>query len=310
VRSADWFAEQFGLPGPATLEGPVDRGLQGQVWRLTCGGRAYAVKEALAPIDPAQVRAAYALQRRAEATGVLAPRQLLTADGEPAAYVDGETLRVFDWLELAAPDRDLDPVALGRCLAALHRAGGATRAPVDPWFTEPVGRDHWRELLAELVLAGAPFVEPLTEALPELLAGEAVMEPPRDVLVCHRDLWADNVRAGEQNRPVVIDWDNCGPASAAGELAMVLAEFGTSVSRAADLHAAYREAGGPARLTGIGDFTMPLAVLHHLVELAARQWLAASGDQARGRAAVRVTEFTDDPFHLADARRLLAAVGA
>jgi hypothetical protein len=91
---------------------------------------------------------------------------------------------------------------------------------------------------------------------------------------------------------------------------MVLAEFGTSVSRAADLHAAYREAGGPARLTGIGDFTMPLAVLHHLVELAARQWLAASGDQARGRAAVRVTEFTDDPFHLADARRLLAAVGA
>jgi thiamine kinase-like enzyme len=182
--------------------------------------------------------------------------------------------------------------------------------PVDPWYREPVGAERWDQLVADLRRAGAPFAGRLAALRDELIALESWLEPPQELRVCHRDLWADNVRAGEQNRPVVIDWDNCGPASAAGELAMVLAEFGTSVSRAADLHAAYREAGGPARLTGIGDFTMPLAVLHHLVELAARQWLAASGDQARGRAAVRVTEFTDDPFHLADARRLLAAVGA
>ena len=67
--------------------------------------------------------------------------------------------------------------------------------------------------------------------------------------------------------PVVIDWDNCGPAPMAGELAMVLVEFGTTPARARDLHAAYVDAGGPARLTGRGDFTMPVAVLHHLVEI-------------------------------------------
>ena len=65
VKSADWLAERFGL-GVASLEGPVDRGFQGQVWRLTCGARAYAVKEALVPLDHDQVVAAYALQQRAE----------------------------------------------------------------------------------------------------------------------------------------------------------------------------------------------------------------------------------------------------
>ena len=122
VKSAEWLAERFGLAGPASLEGPVDRGFQGQVWRLTCGARTYAVKEALVPLDHDQVVAAYALQQRAEAAGVVAPRQLLTVTGDPAVYVDGETLRVFDWLELAPPDRDLDPTALGRLLArAAHR---------------------------------------------------------------------------------------------------------------------------------------------------------------------------------------------
>ena len=58
MRSADWLADRFALPRPVTLEGPVDRGLQGRVWRLTCADRAYAVKEALAPIDPAHGRTA------------------------------------------------------------------------------------------------------------------------------------------------------------------------------------------------------------------------------------------------------------
>ena len=69
------------------------------------------------------------------------------------------------------------------------------------------------------------------------------------------------------------------------------------------------DAGGPARISGPGDFTMPIAVLHHhLSSSGARQWLAASGDVARRRAAGRVTEFTDDPLLLADIDRLLAAI--
>ena len=308
MKSAEWFAERFGLGGPATLAGPVDRGFQGQVWRLTCGTRAYAVKEALVPLDRAQVMAAYALQRRAEAKGVVAPRQLLTVAGEPAVYVDGETLRVFDWMELAPPDRSMDPAGLGRLLAALHVAGGPTTAEVDPWFVDPVGRDRWVELVAELRLAGAPFSAVLADLVDELSATEAILEPPRDLIVCHRDLWADNLRSGADGSPVVIDWDNCGPAPMAGELAMVLVEFGTTPKRARDLHAAYVEAGGPARVTRRSDFGMPVAVLHHLVELGARQWLAASGDLARRRAADRVTEFTDGPLLLADIDLVLDAV--
>jgi hypothetical protein len=107
---------------------------------------------------------------------------------------------------------------------------------------------------------------------------------------------------------VVIDWDNCGPASAPGELAMELAEFGSTAERAHDIYAAYVAAGGPARITGVGDFTMPIAVLHHLVELGARQWLAAAGEVARHRAAERVREFTDDPLGPEQVRGLLAAV--
>ena len=134
------------------------------------------------------------------------------------------------------------------------------------------------------------------------------MEEPRDLIMCHRDLWADNLRADADGTPVVIDWDNCGPAPMAGELAMVLVEFGSTPDRARDLYAAYVDAGGPARITGPSDFTMPIAVLHHIVEIGARQWLAASGDLARRRAAGRVTEFTDDPLLLADVERLLDAI--
>ena len=308
MRSAEWFAAEFGLDGPADLVGPVDRGFQGQVWRLTCGARTYAVKEALAPLDRDQVVAAYALQQRAEAAGVVAPRQLLTVAGEPAVHVDGETLRVFDWVELAPPDRALEPTALGGLLARLHLAGGPTAEAVDPWFVDPVGRDRWVELVTELRLAEAPFAAGLGALVDDLAASESVLQAPRDVIVCHRDLWADNLRVGADGSPVVIDWDNCGPAPMAGELAMVLVEFGTTPSRARDLHTAYVDAGGPARITGPCDLGRPIAVLHHLVEIGARQWLAASGDVARRRAADRVTEFTDDPLLLADVERLLAAI--
>lgn len=306
--TAGWLADQFGLSQPARLEGPVDRGYQGQVWRLVSAGGRYAVKQADVPLDHDQIAAAYHLQGRAMAHGVRAPRQLLTRSGELSASDDGETVRVFEWVELAAPDRGLDAASVGRMLAALHQAGGPATRGVDPWFVEPVTRDRWQTLIADLRLAGAPFVDDLEGSVPELVAAAAVLEAPRDVIVCHRDLWADNVRRSDDGSPVVIDWDNCGPASAVGELAMMLAEFGTSASRARDLVTAYRQSGGPARLTRIGDFTMPIAVLHHLVELGASQWLAAADDEARRVAEGRVREFTEDPFGLDQVREILDSI--
>lgn len=306
--SGPWLAEQFGLRLPATLEGPVDRGYQGEVWRLVCGGRPYAVKRANVSLDQEQMAAAYDLQTRAMAYGVRAPRQLLTTSGELSATRDGETVRVFEWIDLEPPNRQLDPASVGQTLAALHRAGGPTTRGVEAWFVEPVTQDRWQELLTELRRSGAPFADDLAASLPGMIAAAAVFETPHDVITCHRDFWADNVRSDSDDRPVVIDWDNCGPASAVGELAMALGEFGTSAARARELVTAYRAAGGPARLTGPGDFTMPLAILHHLVELGVTQWLAAPDDEGRRVAEGRVREFTDDPFGLDQIQEILAAV--
>lgn len=311
MRSAAWIAEQFGLDGDAVLEGPVDRGYLGQIWRLTCDGAAFAVKEALAPLHRGQVETAYAFQVRAAALGVVAPRQLVTVGGEPAVYADGETLRAFAWVDLAGPDRALDPAELGRTLAALHRAGGSVTDRADPWFHAPVGRAGWDGLVADLAAAGAPFTGDIADLVDELVAAESIMvEPGPELIMAHRDLWADNLRADASGRLVIIDWDNCGAASANQELAMVLVEFGTTPERARTLYRSYRAADGPAVLTGIGDVTMPLAVMNHLLELGSRQWLAATDDVGRERAAGRVAEFVDDPFLVPEAEQLLAAVRA
>lgn len=306
MKPADWFVDCFGLDGPATLQGPVDQGYQGQIWRLVCGTVAYAVKETFVSLDPDQVALAYEFQTRAERLGVSVPHQLLTVDGRPALQDGEETLRLFEWIDLRGPDRDLDPVAVGRTLARLHRAGGPIDAAVDPWYDAPVGRDRWVELVAELRLAEAPFAETLEALVDELMSNESIMEPARGTILCHRDLWSDNLRSGADRVPVVIDWDNCGPASAAGELAMVLMEFGTTERRSHELYAAYVAADGPARITDLGDCTMLVAVLHHITELAARQWLAASGPLARQRATDHVLEFTADPLLPTHLRRLLA----
>lgn len=179
MRPAAWFVDRFGLPAPAHLDGPVDQGYQGRVWRLQCGDGTYAVKETFAPLDDTQVALAYELQTRAAGFGVTAPRQLLTLDGDPAAHDGDETLRLYEWIELGPPDRELDPSANGRLLAGLHRAGGPSDDPVDPWYVEPVGRDRWVELLTELELAGAPFAPELAHRLPSLLESESIMVPPR-----------------------------------------------------------------------------------------------------------------------------------
>ena len=51
------------------------------------------------------------------------------------------------------------------------------------------------------------------------------MEPPKDLQICHCDLWADNVRTTPTGGVCVIDWENCGPADPSQELCMVLFEF-------------------------------------------------------------------------------------
>jgi hypothetical protein len=94
-------------------------------------------------------------------------------------------------------------------------------------------------------------------------------------------------------------------------LALVLFEFGAgNPARAAALNAAYRDAGGPGRVDGPGSFSMVIAQLGHIGELACRRWLDPDATEAdRAHAVEGAEEFTTRPLTRATIAELLDAVG-
>ncbi len=172
-------------------------------------------------------------------------------------------------------------------LAAMHRASAPDGGPLDPWFQEPVGARRWDDLVERLRAAGAPFAERLAELRDELVGLEAWLEPPSRLITCHRDLWADNLLPTAGGGRVR---DRLGreavPPTRATELGYVLFEFarsdggpGPSADRG------LRRAGGPATVGDRGDFSMLIAVLGHITEIAANDWLRA--ERALSRAGRR-----------------------
>jgi len=305
---AELLARVFGLEGEARLTGPVDRGEQGQVWRLDVGSGRYAVKETFAPLTDEQARLAHGFQMRAVAAGVRAPEAVLARDGEVLVRFGAEPVRLYRWVELAGPDRTISPEAVGHCLAKLHRSAPPLQVGTHPWYLEPVGHARWVALTRRLDQRGAPFVDRLASLVDDLVAVESIFVEPAVRILCHRDLFADNVRATADGDVIVIDWDNCGAASADQELGMVLLEFGLDENRVARLYESYRSAGGPGRITSIGDFTMPVAAVGHIGELACRQWLEARDEAGRLRAAARADEFLAEAWTLEVLERLVDTV--
>lgn len=296
------IAGRFGLGARATLsDGPVARGKQGAVWRLTTADGRWAVKVPFRHEDEAALAPAAAFQEAAAASGVPAPRIRRTAEGALFAVVDGVRLRVYEWVDLGAPDPLLDPELAGAAVAAIHRVPGAEPAApfTDPdrWYLDAVGAERWDALIAELDRAGAPFTADLAALRDELVALESWLAPPAAPRTCHRDLVADNLVPAAGGGVCVIDWENSGPADPAQELAVVLFEYArTDPGRARALVGAYEDAGGPARLTGRGDFSMLIAQLGHITELAATDWLRPN-DRSPGRAEAEawIREVLDDP---------------
>ena len=70
----------------------------------------------------------------------------------------------------------------------------------------------------------------------------------------------------------------------------------STVVRARALYDAYRDRGGPARLRDAADFTMIVAVLGHITEIASRRWLAATDPSEREDLAAWAAELTDRPL--------------
>ncbi len=81
-------------------------------------------------------------------------------------------------------------------------------------------------------------------------------------------------RSGD--RLCVFDWENCGEADPSIELAMVLFEYtrGDPATVPPGCTRAYRDAGGPGRITGPESFAMVIAVVNHIGEIGCRRWLA------------------------------------
>ncbi len=183
------------------------------------------------------------------------------------------------------------------------------RARCDEWFEAPIGQREWRAVLKASRAAGAPYADRLAEVLPRLLEAETILTPMATVQTCHLDLWADNLRRTPDGGLCVIDFDNAGPADPARELAMVVVEFGRGdAARQRRLYDAYRDAGGPGRLTHRADFALTVAQLHHIGHRHLRMWPAARDGEGRARSLAGIEEFLDEHPQLADIDAALGAV--
>lgn len=304
------IAARYSLGDGVALSGPVARGQQGQVWRLETSRGTWAVKEPFVSQTEPDARADADFQDAVRAAGVPMPRVVRAADGDVLGEHGSAQVRVYQWVDLCVPDSNLEPTTVGRVVAAIHRVRVAAVGPVDPWHREPVGSERWDVLVRALDAGGAPFAADVARARDELVAAEQLLEPPRELQVCHCDLWADNVVATPAGGVCVIDWENCGPADPNQELGMVLFEFANAdVRRARTLYDAYVDAGGTARIDRPGNFSMAIAQIHHIAEMDCEAWLdPAASKQERQRHIPRVAEFIDRPLTRSVIDDILAAI--
>jgi fructosamine-3-kinase len=168
----------------------------------------------------------------------------------PAVVAATPEVLVLEWIEPGARTAGTDE-ALGRGLAALHRAGAATfgwhrdgfigivpqrnTPPSDDWCGFWVTR-RIEPLVARAIAGGTldprarPLVGRLADRLPER-AGPA--EPPARV---HGDLWHGNVHVDRDGRPWLVD-----PAAYGGHREVDLAMLGLFGSLSPAVAAAYDE---------------------------------------------------------------------
>lgn len=304
-------ADAFGLGRAVSLSEPVARGELGEIRRLETDGGTWAVKTALEPPTRDEVdelEATGAFHHACWEAGIPTPEPRRSASGY-VAEVSGEHVLAYSWVDLVGPDTAIDPEAVGRVLAALHAVRREAVGGVHEWFEAPIGPREWKAVLKASRGAGAPYAERLAELLPALLEVESILTPMEPVQVCHLDLWSDNLRRTTSGDLCVIDFDNAGPADPSREVAMTVFEFGQGdAARRRRLYDAYREAGGPGRVTGQDDFAMTVAQLHHIGHRHLRMWLAARDPEARARSLAGVEEFLGEPLLLDDVEEMLDAL--
>lgn len=191
------------------------------VWQLETDVAMFAVKDVFEPPGEHVARATAQFQDVADATGVLTPSVVRTANGDVFAHVHDAHVRVYRWVDLRGPDLGLDPVQLATIVADIHGLGFAAEGGPDRWYSAPVGAQRWDEIIDALREHAAPFAAELRSLRTELLALEQWITLPGDAQMCQRDLWADNVQATGDGTLCVFDWENSGPADPGARLRAV-----------------------------------------------------------------------------------------
>ncbi len=308
-RAAE-IARAFDLGDDARFTGHIERGEQGQVEQLVTTLGSFAVKTSFEQPELDGEDAEF--QAAACAAGVPAPAVLQSAGGAWHVEVHGLPVRVYGWVDLLGPDSGFDPAEAGRVVAAIHRTSFTGTRPEHPWYIEPVGAAGWDALIAELLASGAPFAADLAAMRDELVALEGLLQRSQTLRTCHRDLWSDNMRPAASGGLCVIDWENCGLADPGQEIAGVVFEFGYGdAHRAREVYREYRRSGGPGTVRTRADFSMTIAQLGHITEMACRIWLdPATPEDERGRQERRIAEGIEQPLTVAVVDELLDAVAA
>lgn len=272
---------------------PVARGEQGTVWRLDTDRGSFAIKEPFEPQTEADATADVAYQDAVLAgSQVSMPSPIRTTSGSVLGAVAGRQVRAYQWVDLLPSDADSDPVLVGETVAAIHRVRHWPARPLHSWYVDPVGALAWRKITRQISVANAPFADAFAAEVPTLIQLESLMEPPRNLQNCHRDLFADNILPMPQGGICVLDWENCGLEDPSHELGVVMFDFTAArPSRSRQLYDAYVDAQGPGRLSGRGDFSMLIAQFGHFHESAANEWLdPASSEEDRAHAIGRFEE--------------------
>jgi hypothetical protein len=143
------------------------------VWRLDTADGSWAVQ--VPSTNLVSTRGAWraGFQEAASAVGASTPQVRRTAEGCVFATIEGRQVRVYEWVDLHAPDVRLDATRVGAVVAAIHRVSITDPSPLDPWYHEPLGTERWDHLIGQLLEARAPFAGRPADLRDELVALEA-----------------------------------------------------------------------------------------------------------------------------------------
>lgn len=311
------LARAFSLGAPTDGAVPVARGEMGRVWRMDTDRGRYAVKELFYPSDEAAAQADVAFQHTALDAGLPIPRPITRPAGEVLIELERPgggmvAFRVYAWVELAMPSRAPAPGIAAALLARLHGLDRPAETPMDPWFSGPLGADGWASLVDAVRTAAPPWLEAFERLAPGAEAAEAIVtearldrRPIAALRRCHLDFNPENVLLDMADQPVILDWENSGPAPHEQELAYAVLDFAARPQAARDFLRIYHDAGGPADIVGRESFALAVAVQSHIADTYARLGISSTTDEQRARMAYRIDELDRTLFTLESIDRFL-----